>query len=65
MSPGAQLSYDRSNLADCLREFHTEAGRSLLELVDESPVLLVFLRHFSCAFLRHGSGSRFAGAAAD
>ena len=50
MSTGAQQSHDRSNLADCLREFHTEAGRSLLDLVDESPVLLVFLRHFSCAF---------------
>jgi hypothetical protein len=25
-------------------------GRSLLYLIDESPVLLVFLRHFSCAF---------------
>jgi hypothetical protein len=38
------------NLADSLREFHTETGRSLLDLVDESPVLLIFLRHFSCAF---------------
>jgi hypothetical protein len=50
MSTGAQQSHDRSNLADCLREFHTEAGRSLFNLVDESPVLLVFLRHFACAF---------------
>ena len=50
MSTGTLQSHDRSNLADCLREFHTEAGRSLLDLVDESPVLLVFLRHFSCAF---------------
>jgi peroxiredoxin len=33
-----------------LREFHTETGRSLLDLVDESPVLLIFLRHFACAF---------------
>jgi hypothetical protein len=33
-----------------LRAFQTEAGRSLLDLVDESPVLLVFLRHFACAF---------------
>jgi hypothetical protein len=40
----------RSNLADSFREFHTETGRSLLDLVDESPVLLVFLRHFACAF---------------
>ena len=39
-----------SNLADSLRDFHTETGRSLLDLVDESPVLLIFLRHFSCAF---------------
>src|SRR5271169_2994265 len=41
---------ERSNLAESLREFHTETGRSLLDLVDESPVLLIFLRHFSCAF---------------
>jgi hypothetical protein len=46
----ALQSNERSNLADSLHEFHTEAGRSLLELVDESPVLLVFLRHFACAF---------------
>jgi peroxiredoxin len=39
-----------SNLEESLREFHTETGRTLLDLVDESPVLLVFLRHFACAF---------------
>jgi hypothetical protein len=43
-------SPERSNLANSLREFHTETGRSLLDLVDESPVLLVFLRHFGCTF---------------
>jgi hypothetical protein len=43
-------SPEHSNLADSIRDFHTETGRSLLDLVDESPVLLVFLRHFSCAF---------------
>lgn len=43
-------STEQSNLAGSLREFYTEANRSLLELVDESPVLLIFLRHFSCAF---------------
>jgi len=43
-------SKEQSSLADSLSGFHTEAGRSLLELVDESPILLVFLRHFSCAF---------------
>jgi len=36
--------------ADALGVFRTESGRSLLELVDESPVLLIFLRHFACAF---------------
>jgi hypothetical protein len=41
---------DRSNLAESLREFRTETGRPLLDLLDESPVLLVFLRHFACAF---------------
>ena len=43
-------STERPSLEEALREFHTETGRSLLELVDESPVLLVFLRHFACAF---------------
>jgi hypothetical protein len=38
------------SLADSLRGFRSESGRPLLDLLDESPVLLVFLRHFSCAF---------------
>jgi hypothetical protein len=50
MATGMLQSPERSNLAGSLREFQTEAGRSLIDLVDESPVLLVFLRHFSCAF---------------
>jgi hypothetical protein len=50
MATAAPQSTGRSNFADSLREFHTESGCSLLDLVDESPVLLVFLRHFSCAF---------------
>jgi hypothetical protein len=50
MTMGTLQSPGRSNLADSLRGFHTEAGRSLLDLVDQSPVLLVFLRHFGCAF---------------
>ena len=47
---GMLKSTEEPNLADSLRDFHTETGRSLLDLVDESPVLLVFLRHFACAF---------------
>ena len=29
-----------------------ESGASLLELVEASPVLLIFLRHFGCSFCR-------------
>jgi hypothetical protein len=50
MMTGAPRSSEQSDLADSLRAFHAETGRSLLDLLDESPVLLVFLRHFSCAF---------------
>ena len=45
--PGTQ-----SDLLTVLRDYQAESGRSLLELVDESPILLVFLRHFGCAFCR-------------
>jgi hypothetical protein len=50
MAASALRSYRAADLADSLREFHAESGRPLLDLLDESPVLLVFLRHFSCAF---------------
>jgi len=50
MATEMRRSAEQSNLADSLREFHTETGRPLLDLLDESPVLLVFLRHFACAF---------------
>jgi len=39
-------------LAIVLREFRAESGRTLLELAEESPVLLIFLRHFGCSFCR-------------
>jgi hypothetical protein len=41
-----------AEIAAVLREYRTEAGRTLLELVDESPLLLIFLRHFGCSFCR-------------
>jgi hypothetical protein len=50
MSTEALPSTRAANPADSLRAFHTESGRPLLDLLDASPVLLVFLRHFSCAF---------------
>lgn len=47
IAPGTQL-----DLLRALQTYHAESGRSLLELVDASPVLLIFLRHFGCAFCR-------------
>ena len=39
-------------LADALRGVRAESGKTLLELAEASPVLLVFLRHFGCSFCR-------------
>jgi hypothetical protein len=50
MPSATRPSTAQVELADALRAFPTETGRSLLELVDESPVLLIFLRHFRCAY---------------
>jgi hypothetical protein len=50
MTPRAVESKEQQELAEALLPFRSETGRSLLELVDESPVLLIFLRHFACAF---------------
>jgi peroxiredoxin len=41
-----------TEMAALLRDYRTETGRTLLELVDESPLLLIFLRHFGCSFCR-------------
>lgn len=35
-----------------LASIHTESGACLLKLTEESPVLLIFLRHFGCSFCR-------------
>ena len=43
---------DFSELADVLLQTRTERGATLLELVDASPLLMVFLRHFGCSFCR-------------
>src|SRR5580658_8412134 len=50
MTTGTLQSSEQLDFAESLRGFRTETGRPLLELVDESPVLLIFLRHFACAF---------------
>jgi len=41
-----------SEVADALGSIYTEAGSTLLSLSNESPVLLIFLRHFGCSFCR-------------
>jgi hypothetical protein len=50
--PMTDSPLQETDTAAVLREYQTETGRSLLDLVDESPVLLIFLRHFGCAFCR-------------
>ena len=35
-----------------LASVRTESGANLLALAEESPVLLIFLRHFGCSFCR-------------
>jgi hypothetical protein len=52
MPPGTAQPAGEVELVRALSEFHTESGRPLLEVVDASPVLLIFLRHFGCAFCR-------------
>jgi hypothetical protein len=39
-------------MAAALASIRTESGANLLALAQESPVLLVFLRHFGCSFCR-------------
>ena len=44
------------DLAEVLGSVRTESGANLLGLVEASPVLLVFLRHFGCPFGRKAIG---------
>ncbi len=41
-----------AELVALLSSTRTESGRSMLELADEKPMMLVFLRHFGCASAR-------------
>jgi hypothetical protein len=47
-----QTNPQETEMAAVLREYRTESGRTLLSLLDESPILLIFLRHFGCSFCR-------------
>ena len=42
----------QQDLTQILASIHTESGATLLALTEQSPVLLVFLRHFGCSFCR-------------
>lgn len=41
-----------TELDKSLAAIHTETGATLLSLAESSPILLIFLRHFGCAFCR-------------
>ena len=41
-----------AQVEEVLARTKTESGKTLLRLTEESPVLLVFLRHFGCTFCR-------------
>ena len=43
---------ERTGVAETIASIRTESGASLLALTEETPVLLVFLRHFGCSFCR-------------
>jgi hypothetical protein len=44
--PIALSSLEAGNLAVILADTHTQSGKSLAELSDRNPLLLIFLRHF-------------------
>ncbi len=41
-----------ADLVELFSRTETESGKSLLALLDQQPILAVFLRHFGCAFCR-------------
>ena len=49
---GTNPQQTETPLAVVLRAYQTETGRTLLELLDASPMLLIFLRHFGYSFCR-------------
>ena len=50
--PVLEASPGQTDVFAVMQQYRTESGRTLLELVDESPLLLIFLRHFGCSFCR-------------
>jgi peroxiredoxin len=52
VSAGTNSQDSPDEVAQTLAGIYTESGANLLALVEASPVLLVFLRHFGCSFCR-------------
>jgi hypothetical protein len=52
MTPPVAPEALEADLAATLRAYETESRRNLLDVLDESPILLIFLRHFGCSFCR-------------
>ncbi|HYK35560.1 hypothetical protein [Alloacidobacterium sp.] len=48
----ADVKERKEKIAVAFAGVRTESDRTLLELLDASPVLLIFLRHFGCSFCR-------------
>jgi hypothetical protein len=54
-APGANrmgFEFDVYSVASLVDSISTDSGRRFVDLVQESPVLLVFLRHAGCTFCR-------------
>jgi hypothetical protein len=49
---GNAATNPQAEFAQALVSIRTESGSNLLSLTEQSPVLLVFLRHFGCSFCR-------------
>jgi hypothetical protein len=45
-APSTISPMEAGDLAIVLANTHTQTGKSLAELSDQSPLLLIFLRHF-------------------
>jgi peroxiredoxin len=44
--------HEDADLVELFGQTKTESGKTLLSLLDEKPMLLIFLRHFGCSFCR-------------
>ena len=55
-STDSSLKFDIPAIESTLERAQTDSGKALLDLIEASPVLLVFLRHAGCTFCREALG---------